>query len=621
LSVFTLIQQVRVRYLGVLFGIALLIVNVIIFWGNLLYYRFFQVWINYDIFLQWNDFSPIAKDIRVLIKPLDIIFMVALPALLFAAALYTGRKYRPHLKESLGIMLAAFILFAVATLSLDEINDYTRVNPLLNMPRQMASMMKIKSSRAAADVDFGNIRTYFPVDTEKYTIGHDTDFPILKKAKHESPSPDNGREQKSNVVVILLESVRAFESAFYNNIPISYTPNIDRLAREGLAAKNNYAVSGGTVFGEFSALTSYYPSTVGQSVYSKYMDLNIKTLPEILKDNGYSTAWISGFSPDYGDKRAFWSKNGIDSFHYDYGPVHKKIGWGPSDEEIFANAIRVLSDMKEPFFVEVLTLSNHWPFDWPYPTLNSTPPAFGEKTYVDYTKGVYYTDYALGKFIQAASEKDFFENTIFVITSDHGVLLFPDSRRFSKVRVLETVYRSPLVFYGPGLIEPEIIHEPSSQVDIAPTVLDLLGIRQDNSFVGRSLLKNAEESRPVFIKMGNIWHLRKNDQYCYNLSGMSLGTKEDLLKRIEEQDYMNPETIAKDKAKSDRPKQKNTADNLFCFSTKRNLLEMIGVKSVRPLDDKTFNELRKYGDDLMFFSTYLLVNDKIWPPEKESPRD
>jgi membrane-anchored protein YejM (alkaline phosphatase superfamily) len=183
---------------------------------------------------------------------------------------------------------------------------------------------------------------------------------------------------------------------------------------------------------------------------------------------------------------------------------------------MFDRAIDIIGSQREPFFAEVLTLSNHFPFD-SYPTDAQAPTAVGGETYVAYTRGIFYTDHALGSFMARARQQPWFDDTIFVITADHGLFLFPDQPSLSQVQRQDAAFRTPLLIYAPGRVKPGRRSVVGSQADVAPTILELLGIRPPNTFVGRSLLDDAiaADARFAILVQQSNWFLRLGNQYFY----------------------------------------------------------------------------------------------------------
>jgi phosphoglycerol transferase MdoB-like AlkP superfamily enzyme len=150
--------------------------------------------------------------------------------------------------------------------------------------------------------------------------------------------------------------------------------------------------------------------------------------------------------------------------------------WGVSDEDLFLKAHEYFSQKgDEPFFSLVFTTSNHKPFDIPAGKVETRTGVDGGRD-----TAVAYADYALGRFLQLARSSDYYDNTVFLIVSDHnsrvkGANLIPIER-----------FHIPGVIIG-GSIEPRRIRGISSQIDLLPTLLSLIGVDGQHPAIGYDL--------------------------------------------------------------------------------------------------------------------------------------
>jgi phosphoglycerol transferase MdoB-like AlkP superfamily enzyme len=183
---------------------------------------------------------------------------------------------------------------------------------------------------------------------------------------------------------------------------------------------------------------------------------------------------------------AFFSGNGyriVDQSSVPGDEIHFTNAWGMADEDLYQQTIKVAdyeNQQKNPFFLHLMTTSNHRPYSYPDGRID-IPSGEGREG------AVKYTDYAIGRFIKQASEKPWFENTIFIILADHqagsaGKQALPIER-----------YHIPLWIYAPEQIQPEIINSLSSQIDLAPTLLGLLNMSYRSCFFGRAILLASPE--------------------------------------------------------------------------------------------------------------------------------
>ena len=164
--------------------------------------------------------------------------------------------------------------------------------------------------------------------------------------------------------------------------------------------------------------------------------------------------------------------------------------WGVSDYDVYMRANEEFRRMSEqgPFFAAILTLSNHSPFNLPSP-LPFDPVADGDPL-EDRLNGIRYADWAMGEFFRQAGKEKYFQNTLFIVTGDHGFSSPP-----MITPILLSRFTVPLLFYSPGLLGTQAKRFPTvaSQVDIAPSVLGLLGLDVPHQCWGRNLFALPEK--------------------------------------------------------------------------------------------------------------------------------
>jgi len=163
--------------------------------------------------------------------------------------------------------------------------------------------------------------------------------------------------------------------------------------------------------------------------------------------------------------------------------------WGVADEALFDNVIRTF-DIKanngKPFFAHIMTTTNHRPYTYPNGRIDIPSPGGRDGA-------VKYTDYAIGKFIRDAQSKPWFKDTLFVIVADHCASVA------GKTKLPVNNYHIPLIFYAPELLKPARYAPIMSQVDIAPTLIEVLGKNGDDHFFGRSVFEQGVAPERAFI--------------------------------------------------------------------------------------------------------------------------
>lgn len=292
---------------------------------------------------------------------------------------------------------------------------------------------------------------------------------------------------KLNVVVLVEESFGAEFSGAYGATP-SDTPYFDALAKQGLLFSNTYASGTRTARG-LEAITASFPPIPSESILHRPGNEHIATWGSVMAAQGYRTSFLYGGYGYFDNMNYFYGNNGFEVV--DRQQIeHAKFAniWGVSDEDLFDKLLAHLDrqhsqQSHQPSFTMVMSTSNHKPFTFPAGIPNI--PASGGGRHA----GVHYADYAIGKFIEAAHEHSWFNNTLFVIVADHG------ARVYGKTEIPLKTYRIPLLVYSPAHIQPQVIDTLTGQIDIAPTVLGLLGFAYEAPFFGQDVLHTPGQQR------------------------------------------------------------------------------------------------------------------------------
>lgn len=299
-----------------------------------------------------------------------------------------------------------------------------------------------------------------------------------------------GAEKKLNVVLISVESLSAeFLGAFGNRAGI--TPNLDRVADEGMLFTRIYATGTRTVRG-LEALTLSIPPTPGNSIIKRPNNDHLHTLGEIFADHDYEPLYIYGGYGYFDNMNAFFGGNGytvIDRSTIRKEDIHYENIWGVADEDLFTLALDQLDQRHasgKRFFAHVMTTSNHRPYSYPEGRID-IPSGSGRNG------AVKYTDWAIGNFIARAKSKPWFADTVFVIVADHTA-----SGR-GKTDLPMEQFHIPLIIYAPAHVKPGRIDTLASQIDVAPTLLSLLNFSYRSRFFGHDIINEGKRHQRAFF--------------------------------------------------------------------------------------------------------------------------
>jgi phosphoglycerol transferase MdoB-like AlkP superfamily enzyme len=304
--------------------------------------------------------------------------------------------------------------------------------------------------------------------------------------------------QRRNLVVIGVESLSAWYLERFRRPGDDevLTPRLDDLARRSLCFTQMYSTGVRTVRG-LEAISLSLPPTPGRSIIKRDRgNTGLRTLGTVLRDAGYDTRFVYGGYALFDNMRGFFSANGyrvVDRTDIDDANVAGENVWGIADESLFDQTLRECDDAAatgRPFHAFVMTTSNHRPYTYPEGRV-AIPSGSGRRG------AVQYTDYAIGRFLDMAAGRPWFDDTIFVVVADHC----DSSRGYTRLPVDR--FHIPMLVYAPRLLEPREIDGVCSQIDVAPTLLGLLGLNYESTFFGVDLV----QERPGRALLCNYLHV------------------------------------------------------------------------------------------------------------------
>lgn len=352
-------------------------------------------------------------------------------------------------------------------------------------------------------------------------------------AENIKPIKQYGREvtKRPNIVLIILEGMGAEFFGIMNkdtHIPNyrSYTPFLDSLAGEGYYFTNIYSNSIHSIEG-ISAVTAGMPTFQTAWVRSGYAQRKVSSLPEIARSLGYQTLFAHGATNGSMNFDGYTHQIGYQTYlgRTEFNDERYYNGsWGIDDEPFLQYFAKNINQMKSPFLATVFTLSSHGPYKVPKPYKNTF-----NKGEMPMHNVVAYTDFSLKKFFDTVKKEDWYTNTIFAIIPDHTTQEYYE---YYKQKIAH--YRLPIILFSPNktLIPQGNSNVLGQQIDIFPTLVDLMGYRKPFRSWGRSLLTDKVDETPrAFVTHTQFYQLiQGNYIYVLDLQGDVVGvyTKEDL---------------------------------------------------------------------------------------------
>ncbi|MDI1255659.1 MAG: sulfatase-like hydrolase/transferase [Flavobacterium sp.] len=425
--------------------------------------------------------------------------------------LYKKVKLQP---KPIGSILKYFItsvlfFLLIITLSIGAIRgDFKKSTRPINL----IDASRYVSNSAQADVvlntPFAIIRTMFSNSFKKVNLVTSATIDSLvvpiKQYRNNPPT-------KPNVVIFILESnAREYYGCMNPDTKIpnykSYTPFVDSLAQHSLVFANAYS-NGYKSIHAVSSVLAGIPSFKDAFTSSPYPKQKTESLVSTLESEGYSTSFFHGAPNGSMGFLGYGNILGID--HY-YGKTEYNNDadfdgvWGIWDEPFFQFFETNLNQQKQPFMATLFSVSSHEPYKIPEKYKGKFPEGN-----VNIHKCIGYTDYALKQFFKKAKTQLWFKNTIFVMVGDHGNTIYYDEykKEFNKNSVAMLIYDPNEKYVG-------VNKDWAQQIDIYPTILDMIGYQKPFRSWGRSLVGDTQVKPFVVRYSANMYQFFSGDYIC-----------------------------------------------------------------------------------------------------------
>ena len=286
-----------------------------------------------------------------------------------------------------------------------------------------------------------------------------------------------------NIIIILMEGCGGEFTEIGGREDI--TPNLNRLAKEGVYFTNCYANSWRTDRGTLCTLSGY-PSFPSWSVMK--MPSKTRTLPNIaksLQEQGYHTHYLYGGDINFTNMRSYLITGGFENLTWkaDYSSSDQNTAqWGVRDDITFNTLYDLSTSLQSPYLIGYSTLSSHEPWDVPIHQLDD------EKE-----NAFYYLDQCIGSYIQKLRQSPVWDNTLVILLPDHGI----NHKDIDELHPLRN--HIPMIWIGGAVKEPRRIEQVCNQTDLPATLLAQLGIDHGQYTFSRDVLSKTY-TRPFAIQ-------------------------------------------------------------------------------------------------------------------------
>lgn len=340
-------------------------------------------------------------------------------------------------------------------------------------------------------------------------------------APKESP-PINHPAYYDRIVVLVLESVHRDYVHFYNKkFPADSTPFLDYLLTNYPHVDNYYTSGIPTTQGTNSLLRS-------QIIYEGEIPTHQPSLFRLLGDKGYRSIFLSASSKYYSNELIEYPRQFGMSEYYPKEYLESKgyigaSGWGYHNDVLYTEAIRLLEEgqaSNDKMFLWVKTLDMHQPYPYSGLPTSDMPDSVRNSTY-ESVRGMNWVNYCIEKFFKELEEKNLLdEKTLVIITSDHNPHSGGEYKELVAPEYARSIAPLPLIFVAKNLrpFEEMYMSIYASQIDFAPTVLELAGLPSDREFLGKSILRaNPEDGFAVGYFGGDAYYHSNTEQRFFSL--------------------------------------------------------------------------------------------------------
>lgn len=498
--------------------------------GDFIYYRFSNARLTTAAMHVAQHENNIGKVFlqSVIEHPFVIIWFVVL--MIFWVFLYKKVKVQEKsIQNKTSYFVSSVLsLLVIATLVVGGIRGDFKHS---TRPINLVDANKYVKNPMQANVVLNSVFSFFrTIDTNNFKEVHfvnqnfiDENIKPYKLYKSETKS-------KPNVVIFILESFgREYSGAFNKRKNIknfeSYTPFFDSLATKSLIFPNAFANGRQSIHGMSSVLAGI-PSLADAFTSSPYSNQKIQSIVSVCNEMGYDTSFFHG-APN--GSMGFLGFGNILGFKHYYGKTEYNNDadfdniWGIWDEPFFQYFAKTLDQKKSPFMATMFSVSSHHPFKIPEKYNGKF-----KKGHVEIHEPIEYTDYSIKKFFETVKKMPWYKNTIFVFVADHT-----NQSYFEEYKKTMNRFAVPIMFYSPNpqykLLGED--YENVQQMDIYPTLTELIGYNKPIRSWGRSLISGKKDESIIVNSTGSVTQFTiGNYIYTFDFDMKLLGiyTKEDL---------------------------------------------------------------------------------------------
>jgi lipoteichoic acid synthase len=512
-----------------LFGIALYFRGKLSYWlmmivdfiesvwifANILYYREFSDFLSFGIIKGSGTVqNNLGKSLAEILHPLDLfVFIDIIILTLLLLFKFIKVDYTPFKKKNaLAITVLSFVLmfaeFGVSNADRSGLltrtfdNNYIVKYLGLNEYAAFSAYQTHKESQTRAKAkptDLDNV--------EKY----------LKNNRVNPNMQYYGKAKGKNVFIIHLESFQQFLIDYKVNGK-EVTPNLNKMYHNAntLSFDNFYhqVAQGKTSDAEMMLENSLFGLPEGSAMVTYGSQNTYQAAPAILAQKGYSTAAFHGDVPSFWNRDNAYKSWGyqyfFDSNYYKEKPSYS-VGYGLKDKIFFKDAAKYIQKLPQPFYAKLITLTNHYPYELDKQNISFPATKTGDNTVDPYVQTAHYLDQAFGEFINYLTKSGLMKNSMIVLYGDHygisqnhrpAIAQLLHKKNISSYDLAQ-FQKVPFMIHMNGL-KGGINHTYGGEIDVLPTLLHLLGIKDNDTIQFGNDLLSANRSQIVPFRNGDF---------------------------------------------------------------------------------------------------------------------
>lgn len=508
--------------------------------ANILYYREFSDFLSMGIIKSSGSVSNnLSLSIGEILHLSDLwVFVDVIILTLLLVFKVIKIDTRPvKFRYPIGVTLLSCVLF-VANLGLAEKN-----RPQL-LTRTFDNNYIVKYLGINFYAAYNAYQTHKESATRASASSSDMDqvLKFLEKNKTTVNPEYYGKAKGKNVFVFHLESFQQFMINYKVNGK-EVTPNINQFYSDQstISFDNFYhqVGQGKTSDAETMLETSLFGLPSGSVMTSYGTNNTFQAMPAIMDQQGYTTAAF------HGDVGSFWNRdNTYKSWGYQYffsedyykNKSNYSIGYGLKDKLFLQQSVKYIEQLPQPFYAKLITVTNHYPYELDKQNQTIEKTTTGDSTVDGYVQTAKYLDDAFGEFISYLKKAGLYDNSMIVVYGDHYGISNNHKKAIAQLLGKKSVdsydlaqfQKVPFMIHVNG-IKGGVDHTYGGEIDVMPTLLDLLGIKNTDTIqLGNDLLakdrnqtvafRNGDFVSPTFTKIGSTIYNNKGEDVTDSLT-------------------------------------------------------------------------------------------------------